>query len=527
MSKLAGNHVQVLVDGYELTGDSNHISINEDRDVFDITAFEDEVRKFTPGQRMMAVQHAGFMNRREARSHPVLKGANVDGLFSVYVGENAEPRTGDPVFSMLAQQGRYGALPQVNRMIPFQAVFANRSDDGGWGIALTNPRYVIGSSKGSAVDNGVDSKGGGLVCLHLLDAADSDAYAFSIEGSDSGAFAGEEHVLATFTLDGRAIGSEQVKINRIIPRYVRWVAIADQAARDRIRIAISLIRTHELVTPPQRLLADFRFASRDPNEDDPSYLLNSSSNHTGTRWLNLTKPDGSKTDISLQALVWGTNVSPLPNRQPEFGGWDWHEWELLPSLLPNSSFYIHLPSDDKILEFAMTDNTSLGAWFIGFGLTPRPASIAAGTQIRVLVANSGQANRIKNWIAGGNQPEIVQPPAKPQPPTLVADDGQVTVTITPPARGGSPITTYELSYRESGSTGAHTHVPNLNSLSHTVMGLTNGTSYEFRMAAINRGGMGAWSDYANVWLPAPPQGLLTDFEFESRAPSGSTLLGKF
>ena len=80
MAKLAGDHVQVLVDGYELTGDSNRININEGRDLFDITAFGDEVHKFSPGQRTMALQHAGFMNSAEGRSHPALQGAAADGV---------------------------------------------------------------------------------------------------------------------------------------------------------------------------------------------------------------------------------------------------------------------------------------------------------------------------------------------------------------------------------------------------------------------------------------------------------------
>ncbi len=212
MPKLAGDHVQVLVDGYELTGDSNRISINDSRDLFDITAFGDEAHKFSPGQRMMALQHAGFMNSGEAGSHPVLKGAAVDGLFSLYLGENAEPAVGDAVFSLQARQGRYGTLPRVNQMIPFQAVFANRGEDGG------------------------------LVGLHVLEAAASDAYSITIEGSASGAFSGEESVLATFALDGTALGSELVAIDGTIPRYVRWVATADPAAQDQVRIAISLIR---------------------------------------------------------------------------------------------------------------------------------------------------------------------------------------------------------------------------------------------------------------------------------------------
>lgn len=242
MAKLAGDHVQVLVGGYELTGDSNRVSINDSRDLFDITAFGDEVRKFSPGQRMMALQHAGFMNSAAGRSHPALQGAAADGLFSLYLGQNAAPAAGDPVFSLLARQGRYGALPQVNRMIPFRAGFANRGEDGGWGIALTQPVDVTGTTDETAVDNGAASEDGGLACLHVLEATVSDAYVITIEGSATGAFAGEESVLATFALDGTALGSELVAINGLIPRYARWKATADPAATERVRIAISLIR---------------------------------------------------------------------------------------------------------------------------------------------------------------------------------------------------------------------------------------------------------------------------------------------
>ena len=225
-----------------LTGDSNRININEGRDLFDITAFGDEVHKFSPGQRTMALRHAGFMNSAEGRSHPALQGAALDGLFSLYLGQNAAPAVGDPVFSLLARQGRYGALPQVNRMIPFRARFANRGEDGGWGIALTQPVDVTGSALGNKVDNGGANDAGGLACLHVLEAAASDAYVITIEGSGGGAFAGEERTLAAFTLDGTALGSEQVKIDGRIPRYTRWRATAGPGASDRIRIAVSLIR---------------------------------------------------------------------------------------------------------------------------------------------------------------------------------------------------------------------------------------------------------------------------------------------
>ncbi len=241
MPKLAGDHVQILVGGYELTGDSNRVDIHDRRDLFDVTAFGDEARQFLPGQRMMAVQHAGFMN--SARSHPILKGVDVDGLFSVYVGQNAAPNAGDPVFSLLTRQARYGSLPQVNQLIPFQAVFANRGQFGGWGMALAAPTSFSRSSSGDALDNGAVSNQGGLACLHVLTAAATDRYSISVEGSASGAFAGEESSLASFALDGSALGSEQVRINGTIPRYIRWKAVRSGSAGDTVKIAASLIRS--------------------------------------------------------------------------------------------------------------------------------------------------------------------------------------------------------------------------------------------------------------------------------------------
>lgn len=243
MPKLAGDHVQVLVDGYELTGDSNRISINDSRDLFDITVFGDEVHKFSPGQRLMALQHAGFMNSDDGGSHPALQGAAVDGLFSLYLGQNAAPALGDPVFSLLARQGRYGALPQVNQMIPFRAMFANRGENGGWGQALASPTAISGSESGAALDNGGASIWGGSAGLHVLEAAASDSYVITVEGSGSGAFAGEERVLATFALDGQAPGSELVKIEGTIPRFTRWRATRSGSAGDSVRIAVSLIRS--------------------------------------------------------------------------------------------------------------------------------------------------------------------------------------------------------------------------------------------------------------------------------------------
>lgn len=242
MTKLAGDHVQILVGGYELTGDSNRLNINDSRDMMDVTAFGNAVHNFIPGQRMMAVQHAGYLNSDSARSHPVLKGNSVDGVFSILLGQNTDPAVGDPVYSLLTQQTRYGTMPQISKFVPFNAAFANRGELGGWGVALAVPVSFTNSSNGSAVDNGAESTAGGSAFLHILNAAGSDTYSIIVEGSTTGAFGGEETTIATFTLDASALGSEHILISGTIPRYVRWKATRTGSAGDTVEIAISLIR---------------------------------------------------------------------------------------------------------------------------------------------------------------------------------------------------------------------------------------------------------------------------------------------
>lgn len=75
---LAGDHVQVLVDGYELTGDSHQMAFNDSRDLLEKTVFGDVAHNFLPGQVLSRLVHRGFLNAEAARSHPVLRGVTID-----------------------------------------------------------------------------------------------------------------------------------------------------------------------------------------------------------------------------------------------------------------------------------------------------------------------------------------------------------------------------------------------------------------------------------------------------------------
>ena len=243
MAKLAGDHVQVLVDGYELTGDLNRVSIPDTRDLYDVTAFGDAVHQFIPGRRTVALEHAGYMNADEARSHPVLKAGSVAGIVSVLLGQNTDPVAGDPVYSLAIRQGKYSVIPGFGAFVPFSAQFANRGELGGWGVALGVPTTFTTTANGPAVNNGAATSQGGAAFLHVLTAAATDRYSITVEGSATGAFGGEQTTLATFTLDGSALSSEFITLTGSIPQYVRWKATRSQgSAGDSVTIAVSLVR---------------------------------------------------------------------------------------------------------------------------------------------------------------------------------------------------------------------------------------------------------------------------------------------
>lgn len=241
---LSGDHVRVMVGGFELTGDHNRIHIDDAYEMLAVTTFGDAVKKFIPGQRQARMQHTGYMNATVGRSHPVLSGLTINGAVSVCIGQNTAPAAGDPVFSLLTEQGRYRVQPQISQVIPFNADFANRGVTCGWGRALALTASFTNTANGSSLDNGAATTAGGAAVLHLLTAAATDRYSMLVQGSTTGAFGGEETTVATFTLNAAALGSELSAITGTIPRYTRWRAVRTSgAAGNTVQIAVNLIRS--------------------------------------------------------------------------------------------------------------------------------------------------------------------------------------------------------------------------------------------------------------------------------------------
>ncbi|MBX3283781.1 MAG: fibronectin type III domain-containing protein, partial [Actinobacteria bacterium] len=99
----------------------------------------------------------------------------------------------------------------------------------------------------------------------------------------------------------------------------------------------------------------------------------------------------------------------------------------------------------------------------------------------------------------------VTPSALPGAPTSVqafAGNTQATVTwLAPASDGGAPITGYVVT-PYVGGTAQSPRTFGTTANSQVVTGLTNGTSYTFRVAAINPTGTGTQSDPSNAVTPA-------------------------
>ena len=173
--------------------------------------------------------------------------------------------------------------------------------------------------------------------------------------------------------------------------------------------------------------------------------------------------------------------------------------------------------------------TITGAGFIGmsptdtvrFGSTPVTSlTRISSTQLRVVVppgtfmnapiyvdavGGRGQVGTFSTPSGPGPGPTPLNPPAAPLSVAAVAGDARATVTWTAPTSSGSvPITRYEVRSTPAGGTCL------VATLTCTITGLTNGTTYVFEARALNGAGWGPWSTPSNTVTPvAPPPPSIT------------------
>ncbi|MFG1605008.1 fibronectin type III domain-containing protein [Actinoplanes sp. NPDC049265] len=144
-------------------------------------------------------------------------------------------------------------------------------------------------------------------------------------------------------------------------------------------------------------------------------------------------------------------------------------------------------------------------------ITVTDALLAKAATVTGLVNGTTYTIRLRAVNAVGAGPAgagvTATPVGTPYPPTgltATAGNGQAALTFTTPGTGGYPILSYQAS-TDNGSTWLPLTVATAGTTnSATVTGLSNGTSYQIRVRAVNLAGGGAASTAVTVTPPVLP-----------------------
>jgi large repetitive protein len=149
------------------------------------------------------------------------------------------------------------------------------------------------------------------------------------------------------------------------------------------------------------------------------------------------------------------------------------------------------PSNGAPIDGYRITNDQGGTEEIGVANSYTWRGLTNGTAYRFQIAAHNQSG----WSAAGPLSIALTPntlPGKPAPPTVSFKDRSIDVTWTPPANDGSALTGYHL---EIG--GATSSVAQLGSVTtYTWQGLSNGSTYQFRVRSVNALGAGPFSEWS-------------------------------
>lgn len=227
MSKLIGKDLRVLLDGYNISGDENALTIDANVDEVEATGFGDQAHNFALGLYAPTTQVNGYFNPATNANHDRLKallGSNTGGVLSAQVGQGTNPAIGDPAWGMLYVESKYNVSGTPPAMIATQASFAARGSTkaAAWGnvlqVGITTSNTTITTNTG--VNNGAASANGGVAILHLLGAMTTGTAAIVVEHStDDVTYV----TLATFAADGSAVlgESQTVAAGTAVRQYTR------------------------------------------------------------------------------------------------------------------------------------------------------------------------------------------------------------------------------------------------------------------------------------------------------------------
>lgn len=245
----------------------------------------------------------------------------------------------------------------------------------------------------------------------------------------------------------------------------------------------------------------------------------------GSTWTPASSTSSTATSLEVSNLNAGTSYvfRVAAENVAGVGAWSSATSSVVPYDVPAASQSVTGVAGGNQVTLSWTNGSSNFSaitdhrvqWSMDGGTTWSSAvatnSATASFTVTGLIAQQGYVFRIAAANAAGvgpwsQQSTPISPygiPFAPGTPTGVSGNGQVSLTWTAADGNGSPITGYLVRWStDAGVTWSSAVSTGSTSLSYTVTGLINGTSYVFEVAGVNAGGAGTYSADSAAVIPA-------------------------
>lgn len=224
-------HARVYAGGVDVSGDARTFGVLENGyEAVDMTGWSNSCKTHLANKRRTtgARGFSGFMNDASGGWLERFQNPANARAFALVLGGGGEPAFGDPAYVLPSLQptapvGLDGEAVIVN--CDFLAESENAgSFDNPWGVLIYPKTSISATTNGTSLDNSASSAAGYAATLHVFGTS-SGNFSFLIQQSTTGAWAGEETTLGTFSIDGSSISSAFLSGSGSVARYIRFRAV--------------------------------------------------------------------------------------------------------------------------------------------------------------------------------------------------------------------------------------------------------------------------------------------------------------
>jgi hypothetical protein len=213
MSFLSGKSAKVVVDDTDMSGYFSSADLGRDAQLLETTTLGATSRTYLTGFKSGTASFRGFYDAAAGAIDAILNAALGSAGGEIVTVAPDGLTVGKRLSMLLSRLTKYSTTTPVDGVV---SISAEMQADGGIdpGVSLHDLAEETASGSGAEVDNGAATNNGGVAHLHVTAtiATSTETLDVIIEHSATGAWAGEETTLVTFTQLALATTQQRVEV---------------------------------------------------------------------------------------------------------------------------------------------------------------------------------------------------------------------------------------------------------------------------------------------------------------------------